>query len=474
MRTVWSTARLLTRKRLCPKGRFAPMGKRAPPTLDEWSGHAQLDPQLGGFAAETIELDKFITDYTSSNVSQFGEPQAIDVAWAEEATHLVRRRLVKMPRRKAVQLGDVPAEVWQIAMSDRKEDSETGHHRWCSSSFALAYCTPLLANVKAARCAPWQFHVSQGWELDKHNQLPSCEGYRVIHGLPVLGRALYRELELKSEKFNKAPEHAFGGIRGRSREGAIASQLILSHRLERAGHTFNTDFHDVKNAFPSLGHHNIQQSIEARMPDDEKNLTAECALLVQHVQSGILFLNIRNEVKYFQPAGRGTFPGASIASKVFCCTLWDETAEWLEESKRQNPVLVYESLTSARPIYLGASSFIDDLANKNVSDSPASTLSVWKKEVRSANVWTIVFLTRALLGTKLKSNRFFQLGPSKVIKTTAENCTAALLFAALKVAILDQCSIIKTLLPPSDRGAQLLLTKIGGPTTRILFQTLLF
>ena len=55
---------------------------------------------------------------------------------------------------------------------------------------------------------------------------------------------------METKRIAGPPDHAYGCLPGRRREGAIATQLVMRHRLRARGITRSTDLYDVANAFP--------------------------------------------------------------------------------------------------------------------------------------------------------------------------------------------------------------------------------
>lgn len=167
---------------------------------------------------------------------------------------------------------------------------------------------------------------------------------------------------LDQQSTGALPTHAFGCIAGRSREEAILLQLLVGWRLKHAGLLHQKNLHDINNVFGSVSFDNIKELFE---PLDN----TDYLLFIQHFVNCVFVMNIDGEDTAFKP-GTGVFPGGSIAAQVFCYCFWDKLTPWIDHAAEHNPQLVTQFIVCPdEDVYLGMTSFVDDLAAITVDNT---------------------------------------------------------------------------------------------------------
>jgi hypothetical protein len=106
----------------------------------------------------------------------------------------------------------------------------------------------LLTCIAQTQTAPYHFHLSQGFELDKANHLKGVDAIRIIHLFCPLSKAFYKAIWQLGPQPTLPPCY-HGCSPHRRREGAILTQDNLSYRLTSAGIPHMLGPKDQKNAF---------------------------------------------------------------------------------------------------------------------------------------------------------------------------------------------------------------------------------
>ena len=97
---------------------------------------------------------------------------------------------------------------------------------------------------------------------------------RMIHLLCPFWRAFYRNLKNRGRKWSPPPQlHGF--VKGRRREGAMATQLILSARLRKLGKSHIRVFFDGTNAFASASREALTEQVDGLLLKEDRGLVGE-------------------------------------------------------------------------------------------------------------------------------------------------------------------------------------------------------
>ena len=109
----------------------------------------------------------------------------------------------------------------------------------------------LFVSIRLYDVAPLQWHLSQTFQIDKHNNKPACEGLRTINTFEPLGKAFIKTLWDRGQRQSDR-EWASGYIAHKSRVTPIMQRRIIKHRLRQAGESHCDSFYDAANAFRDL------------------------------------------------------------------------------------------------------------------------------------------------------------------------------------------------------------------------------
>lgn len=79
-------------------------------------------------------------------------------------------------------------------------------------------------------------------------------------------RKAYHKAVFRQQERMQEPDHCFS-CPGRKREEAIAVQLITTDKLKELGIAHCTDFEDISNAFGSISHDKIEESMRIEVAE---------------------------------------------------------------------------------------------------------------------------------------------------------------------------------------------------------------
>ena len=368
----WRLARALAGKRIGPKSR--PMGRIAAnvPSLDQWRKHEALPGPLGGCSAHATTLEDHTDAYHDRPPHSCTRP-----THHKQAKYMlagVKYALNGMRLRKAVQEGDCPVEVWRMIFIDtptlfderqlnpvKRRPVGIGCDRSLADvSIYIERLKELLAEIIASRLTPWQWHTSVPWHLDKKSQKGGCYCIRLVHGMLTFAKAFYKNL-LREQPKPIVPEYAYGCVKGRRRETAVAVQLITGARLAMAGFPQVVNFRDVTNAFPSLDTRFIFKAL-IFMTDP-----MAMQLIKDHIFWAVFEITHLGDKVLFRP-GSGIFPGGSIAAELFNYSYWTVLSNWVDDR------VGVELLTAVSPIdgckvQTAMTAFVDDVADRTAGST---------------------------------------------------------------------------------------------------------
>ena len=132
-----------------------------------------------------------------------------------------------------------------------------------------------LSKIRRTDLTPLRWHKSKGATIRQGLKT------RVVHVLPVLGKAFYASLlekKVKKEGLRgvKPPtpmDHGF--FKGRRKEGALMIQLNASWRLKRLGWSHILSNKDMTNAFASSNWQALRAANETLLEEEDQVLGAQ-------------------------------------------------------------------------------------------------------------------------------------------------------------------------------------------------------
>ena len=144
------------------------------------------------------------------------------------------------------------AQRQQQQKTPRQADGSVKHVRafadWNKFTAARKGLFGLFHHIRVTEEIPFQAGVSQAATIDKRNGKPKCAGMRVIHVLCVLWKAFFRSHLLVNGPFS-SPNWAYGGVRGRRKEGLITCIRVGLWKAMQAGVPTLLKSFDLTNAF---------------------------------------------------------------------------------------------------------------------------------------------------------------------------------------------------------------------------------
>ena len=169
-----------------PKQRRLNRVVEARPSAAQWAEYLSKPGHEGGSAAITVD----IADVWEQQDTREMHPTKLQLDAAVTKLQDIIDWICKMKSRKQPPPGDVPAEVWRICLRPPDASKYTKHGvgysaQSCAVLAMFRRLAHMLACIYMRQSAPWQFHLSKAWELDKHNGKEGCYGIRLVHGLLV-------------------------------------------------------------------------------------------------------------------------------------------------------------------------------------------------------------------------------------------------------------------------------------------------
>lgn len=111
-----------------------------------------------------------------------------------------------------------------------------------------------LGTVLASEQVLASFHRCHSWQLPKSNGLAMCSASSMAC---AMSKVFYRYLQEQARRRGSLPApplHAFGCVKGRRREDAIAVQMCVASRLRALGRCAAITCHCIADAFHSVLH----------------------------------------------------------------------------------------------------------------------------------------------------------------------------------------------------------------------------
>ena len=190
--------------------------------------------------------------------------------WREAVCDASRdlREIRKLARtsqlRKGVPNWEVPAELWRLVLHPDKVISRLpvglGHNRRyeCPTEVS-SRIIQMLSLIRLHRSVPPPMNASESFDVHKKtsshlDETNICSDVRTVHAFGPFPKWLYRHLYSSGKDDERAPHFAFGAVKGRRREEAIASQCILMERCHTGGLSTMMRLYGVKNAICSVEH----------------------------------------------------------------------------------------------------------------------------------------------------------------------------------------------------------------------------
>ena len=180
--------------------------------------------------------------------------------------------------RKGVPKWEVPAELWRLILHPDKVVSVLpfglGHNRkYERPTEATSRVIQMLSLIRLHRSVPPLMNASESFNVHKKasshlDETNICSDVRTVHAFGPFPKWLYRHLYSSGKDSGCAPHFAFGAVKGRRREEAIASQCILMERCHTRGLSTMMRLYDVRNAFCSVDHDVFGECLTTRRHAD--------------------------------------------------------------------------------------------------------------------------------------------------------------------------------------------------------------
>ena len=368
---VWRLGRCLSGFKVGPKRRRYDAVSGGHPGAGEWVSFMGRKGEDGGCSGWEVDWDT----RQQSELSTQLEP----VRTLAEARQLAKSDLQRVCRllrihklRKAVPAWGVPGEVWRQLVSPNeyyvRRRHGLGFDGTLDTSVVGKCLLALFVSIRLYDVAPLQWHLSQTFQIDKHNNKPACEGLRTINTFEPLGKAFIKTLWDRGQRQSDR-EWASGYIAHKSRVTPIMQRRIIKHRLRQAGESHCDSFYDAANAFPS-----VARSVCDDVIDNTCRL-ADRRLLKQRNNEAILLIHASDR-KVFIQSGSGSLQGDSHAGAQFLEQYHPAVDTWLTSlAEHEGAEFYVQDPVNQQFVDASVSTYADDVARTSLCQS-ATELSV--------------------------------------------------------------------------------------------------
>ena len=368
---VWRLGRCLSGFKVGPKRRRYDAVSGGHPGAGEWVSFMGRKGEDGGCSGWEVDWDT----RQQSELSTQLEP----VRTLAEAKQLAKSDLQRVCRllrihklRKAVPAWGVPGEVWRQLVSPNeyyvRRRHGLGFDGTLDTSVVGKCLLALFVSIRLYDVAPLQWHLSQTFQIDKHNNKPACEGLRTINTFEPLGKAFIKTLWDRGQRQSDR-EWASGYIAHKSRVTPIMQRRIIKHRLRQAGESHCDSFYDAANAFPS-----VARSVCDDVIDNTCRL-ADRRLLKQRNNEAILLIHASDR-KVFIQSGSGSLQGDSHAGAQFLEQYHPAVDTWLTSlAEHEGAEFYIQDPVNQQFVDASVSTYADDVARTSLCQS-ATELSV--------------------------------------------------------------------------------------------------
>ena len=355
----------------------------------------------GGWSASKIEIPNFLKDLHECNVESIdlptyarqlfaNDPELLPVGetqprelltLAVEVVQNMKNDIWRFNTRKSVPIYDLPAAIWRIIFHPQWRRSKprlgVGHAEHKKSGFVfpafmLHWIQDTIMAIYHTKRLPQQTLVNIGHAVPKRimsvlEEEQIGKDTRIVHAYGVFSGLFSRSLffhRLELDKSLQVHRNCFGGIPGRSRIHAIATQEIVANRLRQAKILHSNTSYDISKAFPSVEHSSVDEILFDSVPDRDTN--AEVALLRSMLfENFCLVFTVEGYIALLPH--EGISQGHVLACHIFNAVYSISFNEYNEATRDDNLVAVHPSTDES--IDVGSTVFIDDLETKSTSDS---------------------------------------------------------------------------------------------------------
>ena len=163
------------------------------PTQQDWTSHNALPGRLGGNAARPI--DPLVVERCEP--THIVAPTVENIHRARTLVDMMVKKFNTISKRKAVDPDDVPPEVWLIALGPEPKDTMPQIGQVPHAKIGIAgsqyreMVTQFVASMLANAHPPYNLICACAWMLGKANGKAGCAAWRLIHGIPSLGRSFF-------------------------------------------------------------------------------------------------------------------------------------------------------------------------------------------------------------------------------------------------------------------------------------------
>lgn len=255
----------------------------------------------------------------------------------------------RMKKRKIVPRQFSRKEMWEIALERTYGMGEN--------------IAGMVNGMYEQHVCPLEWNNAEAAQLGKSNGKRGCKAIRLINLLAPEGKAFF------SLVWRVSPERrstlSYGFLKRKRREQAILIQNTIGWKLRKLGMGHYVGLHDVANAFPSMGHQTLDQTMDQHAKDGEAGLLKfryKHTMVSIHCKDG----SCANVVPT-----TGGLQGDSVMANMFREGYDEKMDQWNAEREQTFSGRMLQATIPGTDTYIQVerTTFADDLAETNLADT---------------------------------------------------------------------------------------------------------
>ncbi len=270
---------------------------------------------------------------------------------------------------KSVPTGRARKETWQMI---------------CEKSSACAqFVTTYFNLVWSNMYVPDGWQTSEAVQLDKQNGKKGTKSIRLINKLCPLGKAFFT---LILQETTETPYYfGYGFYKNRRREQAILVHHAVTGRIrthvldlnqrEKTKWSFITTLRDITNAFPSLSHESMDDTLKLKKVDDTV-VQRKPKLLLKHryTHMNVSIATKQGEGILMRPKGGGA-QGDTSMPVIFRRTYEPVLEKWIHLKKETLPSITGEDPVTQKLLDVAVTVYADDVKEINMASTAVEAIA---------------------------------------------------------------------------------------------------
>lgn len=280
-------SRMLAKTKVGPGRRMYGQSITCRLDADAWTSHLAQSGADGGISGLHIDFNEEKTKQWRHQPPPLHNDHC---SLAAQDMGMIHKALKTMTLRKSSPPLSVPVELWKIILAPNKvsKPKTTGGIGSNSQDTKIMVTherlKAVLRQVRWLDMAPLAWFRAWACAIDKRNGKAGPNALRILARKCLFGQAVEKGYK-RYGYIGGYGDYAFGGVRGRRREGTIIIQNVVSWRLRTLGIPHATGLYDQANAFHSVDTTRLDKT------DDEYLRAADAGLAKSSIHRTSLHIN---------------------------------------------------------------------------------------------------------------------------------------------------------------------------------------